>query len=98
VASSSKKSNVTSSLSTITKTPTLQIILWHHQLGHIHLNAIKHIRNYQMVMGISGVITSLPICEGCIFEKHKVSNFPFKSSSWSKNLLEFVHINLCGPM
>ncbi len=98
VASSSNKSNVTSNFSTITKAPTLQSILWHHELGHLHLNAIKHIQNYQMVMGIRGVLTSLPICEGCILEKHQVSNFPSKSNSWSKKVLELVHINLCGPM
>jgi hypothetical protein len=89
VASSPNKSNVTSSLSTITKAPKLQSILWHHQLGHLHLNAIKQIQNYQMVMEISGAITSLPICEGCILEKHQASNFPSKSNSWSKKLLSW---------
>jgi hypothetical protein len=98
VASSSNKSNVTSSLSTITKAPTLQSILWHHQLGHLHSNAIKQIQNFQMVMGINGVITSLPICERCMLEKHQVSSFPFKSNSWSKKLLELIHTDLCGLM
>jgi hypothetical protein len=39
------------------------------------------------VDGISGVITSLPICEGCTFEKHQASNFPSKSNLWSKKLV-----------
>jgi hypothetical protein len=76
----------------------LQNILWRHQLGHLHLNAIKQIQNYQMLMGINGAITSLPIYEGCILEKHQALNFPSKSNSWLKNLMELVHINLFGPM
>jgi hypothetical protein len=51
-----------------------------------------------MLMGINGAITSLPIYEGCILEKHQALNFPSKSNSWLKNLMELVHINLFGPM
>jgi hypothetical protein len=98
VACSTNTSNVTSNLFATTIAPTLQNILWHHCLGHLHLHAIKQMQNYQLVIGIGGEITSLPICEGCILGKHHVSNFPSKSNSCSIELLELVHIDLCGPM
>jgi hypothetical protein len=98
VACSTNTSNVTFGLSAITKTPTLQSILWHHHLGHLHLHAIKQMQNFQLVKRIGGATTSLPICEGCIFGKHHVSNFPFKSNSCSTKLLELVHMILCDPM
>ncbi len=58
----------------------------------------KQMKNSQMVIGISGAITSLPICEWCILCKHHVSSCPFESNSCSTKLLELVHMDLCGPM
>jgi hypothetical protein len=97
VACSTNTANVTSSLFATTKAPTLQSILWHHRLGHLHLHAIKQMQNSQLVTSIGGAITSLPICEGCILGKHHVSNFPSKSNSHSTKLLELVHMDLYGP-
>jgi hypothetical protein len=55
-------------------------------------------KNSQIVIGIGGAITSLPICEWGILGKHHVSKFPFEFNSRSTELLELVHVDFCGPM
>jgi len=82
----------------ITKAPTLQSILCHHCLWHLHLHAIKQMQNSQLVTRIGGAITSHPICKGCILGKHHVSNFPSTTNPCSTKLLELVHMDLCGPV
>jgi hypothetical protein len=98
VAYSTNTSNVTFALFATTKVPTLQSILRHNCLEHLHLHAIKQMKNSQMVIGIGGAITSFSICEWCILGKHHVSSFPSKSNSHLTELLELVHMDLCGPM
>jgi hypothetical protein len=53
------------SLSTTTKTLTLQNIL-----RHLDMDVIKQIQTFEIVMGIGGAILSIPICEGCMLGKH----------------------------
>jgi hypothetical protein len=58
------------------------------------MNAIKQMQNFEIIMGIGEAIFNIPICEGCIIGKYRVSSFPFTSNS----LLELIHTNFSSPM
>ena len=70
--------------------------LWHRRLAHIHYKALPI---------VSKVVTSLPelqtkhegVCKGCAQEKSLKKPFP-RSDSKVKEILDIVHLDVCGPM
>jgi hypothetical protein len=38
------------------------------------------------------------ICEGCVKGKHQVTSFPNNGAMRASQLLEIVHIDVCGPI
>ena len=50
-----------------------------------------------MVKGLPIFTEKNPTCESCIPGKHKRTSFP-QSSTQSKQHLDLVHTDLCGPM
>ncbi|KAL8134578.1 hypothetical protein AgCh_009559 [Apium graveolens] len=89
--------NNTSSNSTKRKEPSSlnQTYLWHLRLGHINLRRIQR-------LVVDGPLSSLavepfPVYESCL--EGKMTNRPFKAKgNRAKQLLEFDHSDLCGPM
>jgi hypothetical protein len=37
-------------------------------------------------------------CDRCVYSKHHCTPFPLNEGSHAKEILKFVHTNLCGPM
>ena len=70
--------------------------LWHKRLGHLNVDSMKKLRE-GLVTGISFSNSHLESCISCA--KGKQHRFPFKrSKNISRNLLDLVHSDLCGPM
>ena len=75
--------------------PTL---LWHHRLGHLHPKSMKASQIHTIMEGIPRKpFNYLPICEGCIYGKQYRQKFPLHTHQ-SKQPLELVHSDLCGPL
>jgi hypothetical protein len=70
--------------------------LWHRRLGHLHYRALPVLRR---------MVTGLPefgaehqgVCRGCALGKNAKAAFP-SSDSRSKEILDLVHSDVCGPM
>jgi transposase InsO family protein len=71
--------------------------LWHTRFGHVHDAGLKRIVDGDMVRGISKFSHSSQciICaEGKISRKPLTAVYEIRS----KNILDLIHIDLCGPM
>jgi hypothetical protein len=73
--------------------------LWHRQMGHLHLDAIRKLNQKSMVNGLT--ITSPKsydhICEGCVLGKSHHLLFPNASHTHYEKM-ELVVVDLSGPM
>ncbi|KAA0034863.1 gag/pol protein [Cucumis melo var. makuwa] len=69
--------------------------LWHLRLGHMNLNRIEKLVKNGLLSELEE--NSLPVCESCL--EGKMTKRPFTGKGHiSKEPLELVHSDLCGPM
>ncbi|RWR98872.1 retrovirus-related Pol polyprotein from transposon TNT 1-94-like protein, partial [Dinothrombium tinctorium] len=77
----------------------ISIEIWHHRLGHISKDTIRHMMTNKMVDGLSySDITKDTVCEGCAKGKMSRRPFPNTSTNRSTKTLQLVHTDVCGPM
>jgi hypothetical protein len=70
--------------------------LWHRILSHLHYRFLPTLGN--MVTGLPEIhIEHDGVCRGCALGKNVKGSF-FSSGSRSKEILDFIHIDVCGPM
>lgn len=74
-------------------------ITWHKRLGHLDVSGMKEMISKGLVKGFN-VTENLDsvICRGCVLGKMKRMPFQSVEGRRSKDLLELLHINLCGPI
>ena len=75
-----------------------KLMEWHERLGHVNETSLRSMANENLVLGMKlPKNQEMGICEICI--KGKQAQTPFKNSQRkSKELLEIVHTDICGPM
>ena len=70
--------------------------LWHYHMGHPGEPATM-----ALLKSMTGALflpgKSLTPCEPCIFWKQACLLVPTSSTPWSSEILELIHINICGP-
>lgn len=73
------------------------LVKWHERLGHVNFADVKKLKTEQMVVGMKDNLNSVTtVCEIC--DKCKIHTLPFKASTHrSKEKLELVHSDVCGP-
>ena len=72
-----------------------QTQLWHLRLGHINLERIRRLVMSGLLSSL--YVTALSVCEPCL--EGKMTMRPFKAKGYrDKEILDFVHTDLCGPM
>lgn len=72
---------------------------WHRKLGHRDPNAIRKLTRNKLAMGIKLVDCGIKeTCESCIRGKIARKPFPPKIKPTSKQVLDLLHTDLCGPM
>lgn len=72
---------------------------WHRIYGHRDPNAIKLMHKEGMIHGMKLVDCGLKTqCEVCLEAKSTRVPFPKKSETKSKEILDLVHTDVCGPM
>ena len=72
--------------------------LWHCKFGHLHTPTLKLCQSQNLVRGLpSTIFKAIDICEGCMCGKMAQKSFPL-SNSKTKELLQLVHMDVCGPI
>lgn len=73
--------------------------LWHHHMGHLHLDAIHELAKKEMVEGLTIMSPRSydHVCKGCTLSKSHKLPYPVASSK-SYDKMECVVVDLTGPM
>ena len=81
------------------KTDKIDIKLLHNRLGHRNIEAIRLMIKDNMINGVEIKNNRTEEkCEVCIQAKIHRKTFPKKNEITSKQPLELIHTDLCGPM
>nr|GEW49929.1 retrovirus-related Pol polyprotein from transposon TNT 1-94 [Tanacetum cinerariifolium] len=79
-------------------TPT-QAWLWHRRLSHLNFDYINLHSKKDIVIGLPKLkYVNDQLCSSCELSKAKRSSFKLKAVPSSKRRLNFLHMDLCGPM
>ncbi|GKV52942.1 hypothetical protein SLEP1_g59492, partial [Rubroshorea leprosula] len=72
--------------------------LWHCRFGHLYFGGLKALQQKKMVNGLPHFDSPSEICEIYVVSKQHRDSFP-KDRSWrTKQVLDLVHSDLCGPI
>jgi hypothetical protein len=72
--------------------------LWHRRLAHIHYRALPALKKMVTVLPeIQIQIQHEGVCKGCALGKNIKGFFP-NSDNRSKDILDLIHSDVCGPM
>ena len=75
-----------------------EIWLWHRRLCHVNFDNMVKIRKLKKVRGIPSLKKpNVGLCKNCQIGKMRKSSFKSKNYQ-SKEVLEIVHTDLCGPI
>ena len=91
-----KSAHLPQSISHIVSSPD-ETWLWHCIFGHLPFKNLNILHKQSMVKGLLVIHEQFSSCEDCITGKHQMDIFP-TSTSRSKEHLQIVHTDLCGPM
>ena len=73
--------------------------LWHYRLGHLHLPAVLKMSNMEVVSGMPCLQANNRENRSTACLTGKMTCIPFRASTHrTKEPLELVHSDLCGPM
>ncbi|GJS30368.1 zinc finger, CCHC-type containing protein [Tanacetum coccineum] len=75
-----------------------QAWLWHARLGHLNFDDINKMTRKNLVEGIPRINHVGQICDACLLGKHSRTPFPNHAKFRSKNPLDLVYGDLCGPI
>ncbi|WVZ17444.1 hypothetical protein V8G54_010426 [Vigna mungo] len=71
---------------------------WHLRYGHLNFHDLQRLRKKEMVSGLPEIVMSEGSCETCIIAKQTKRPFKTHLQIRSKELLQVVHSDVCGPM
>ncbi|GJR08976.1 zinc finger, CCHC-type containing protein [Tanacetum coccineum] len=75
-----------------------QAWLWHARLGHLNFDDINKMTRKGLVEGIPRINHVGQIYDACLLGKHSRTPFPNQAKFRSKNPLDLVYGDLCGPI
>lgn len=75
-----------------------QAWLWHARLSHLNFDALDKMTRKGLVEGIPRINHAGQICDACLLGKHIRTPFPHQAKFRSKNPLDLVYGDLCGPI
>lgn len=70
--------------------------LSHARMGHPGGDAVKHLPIFATGVKVD-VSTALQRCKSCIMAKHPCKPYPSSHTPRTKNMLNLIHSDLCGP-
>lgn len=73
--------------------------VWHNRYGHLNYKSLHDLSNKKMVKGmnVNKNKNYQTNCKTCMLSKIHVLSFPKVSETITKELLEVVHSDVCGP-
>ena len=72
--------------------------LWHRRYGHMGWSGLKILQQKNMVKGLPKFQAHTKVCEEWLVEKQQRDPFPKKSTWRASQILQLVHVDICGPI
>ena len=73
--------------------------LWHCRLGHLGMDNVKQMHDKELVNNMKCVKRAINRdCEACIKGKMTRKPFPKDGNNQTREILERIHSDVCGPM
>lgn len=72
--------------------------LWHRRFGHVSNSRLQLMHSKEMVNGLPKFPVNKEVCGACKIGKQTRDAFPKESQTKTKEKLEIVHTDVCGPM
>nr|GEV77599.1 retrovirus-related Pol polyprotein from transposon TNT 1-94 [Tanacetum cinerariifolium] len=94
-----QESTSLTSLCLMAKATPTQAWLWHRRLSHLNFDYINLLSKKDIVIGLPKLkYVKDQLCSSCELSKAKRSSFKSKVVPSSKERLNLLHMDLCGPM
>nr|GFA03014.1 retrovirus-related Pol polyprotein from transposon TNT 1-94 [Tanacetum cinerariifolium] len=94
-----QESTSSTPLCLMAKASPTQAWLWHRRLSHLNFDYINLLSKKDVVIGLPKFkYVKDQLCSSCELSKAKRSSFKSKAVSSSKERLNLLHMDLCGPM
>ncbi|CAA7014800.1 unnamed protein product [Microthlaspi erraticum] len=71
---------------------------WHKRLGHVGKRRLQEMQDKDLVKGLPSFKVEKEACKACNLGKQSRKSFPKESQTKTKEKLEIVHTDVCGPM
>lgn len=72
---------------------------WHNRYGHLNFSSLQKLSSKKLVCGLDVLNVPQNInCKVCMESKICAQAFPQVSQTRSKELLELIHTDVCGPI
>lgn len=71
---------------------------WHQRFGHLNVNDLNKLTKKSMVKGLNVTMPKTIECVTCAVNKIAATPYKNYANVQTKNILELVHTDLCGPI
>ncbi|GJS67342.1 retrovirus-related pol polyprotein from transposon TNT 1-94 [Tanacetum coccineum] len=83
----------------LTKASSTKSWLWHRRLNHLNFGTLNELARNDLVRGLPKLKYDKDhLCPSCQLGKSKKSSHPLKTVNTNTEILNTLHMDLCGPM
>ncbi|GJS03645.1 retrovirus-related pol polyprotein from transposon TNT 1-94 [Tanacetum coccineum] len=83
----------------LSKASSTKSWLWHHRLNHMNFETLNELARKDLVRGLPKLnYEKKHLCPSCQLGKSKKSSHPLKIVNTNTEVLNTLHMDLCGPM
>jgi len=74
------------------------ICLWHYRFGHLNFRGLNQLVDKDMILGVPKIKIPNTVCDTCLLGKQPRNASSSSTASRSKELLNVVYSDVCGPL
>ncbi|GJZ71594.1 integrase, catalytic region, zinc finger, CCHC-type containing protein, partial [Tanacetum coccineum] len=83
----------------LSKASSTKTWLWHRRLNHLYFGTLNELARKDLVRGLPNLkYEKEHLCPSCQLGKSKKSSHPLKTVNTNTEVLNTLHMDLCGPM
>jgi len=72
--------------------------LWHYRFSHLNFIGLNQLVDKKMILGVPKIMIPSTVCDTCLIGKQPRSAFSSGTTHRSKELLNVVYSDVCGPL
>ena len=72
--------------------------LWHYRFGHLNFRGLNQLFDKDMILGVPKIEIPSTVCDTCLLGKQPRNAFSSSTASRSKEPLNVVYSDVCGPL